>query len=162
NGSWEGEAGQNFDYWPPVATSLSLLFLSKGRTPVLISKLAWGDDRGPGKIEEWSRKRSDVRHVVEFASRELFEHKTLAWEVFDPRQALERDADKLAEELLQTPIVYLNGHTLTQIIGNKQEDMLKAYLNNGGFIFAEACCNAELFDREFRRVIKKITGSDLG
>src|SRR5260370_33887380 len=40
NGSWNGQ-GQGFDHWPSVATSLSLLFLSKGRTPVLISNLAW-------------------------------------------------------------------------------------------------------------------------
>jgi hypothetical protein len=161
NGSWNGH-NQGFDYWPSVATSLSLLFLSKGRTPVLISKLAWGDVPLPGRIEEWNRKRSDVRHVVEFASRELFEQKPLAWQVFDPREVQGRDADKLAEELLQTPIVYINGHTLTGIIDKKEEAMLKAYLNNGGFIFAEACCNSEVFHRQFREVIKKVTGSDLG
>src|SRR5439155_16993823 len=41
NGSWDGH-NQGFDHWPPVATSLSLLFLSKGRRRVLISQLAWG------------------------------------------------------------------------------------------------------------------------
>src|SRR5262249_62178097 len=56
NGSWEGEAGQNFDYWPPVATSLSLLFLCGGRTPVLVSQLAV--DAG------WDRKRHHLRHRV--------------------------------------------------------------------------------------------------
>src|SRR5581483_4813993 len=46
NGSWQGAGG--FDHWPPVATSLSLLFLSKGRTPVLISKLAHGAENLQG------------------------------------------------------------------------------------------------------------------
>ncbi|MBI1917948.1 MAG: DUF4159 domain-containing protein [Planctomycetes bacterium] len=161
NGSWSGH-NQGFDHWPSVSTSLSLLFLSKGRTPVLISKLAWGDIRAPGRIEEWNRKRSDVRHVVGFARRELFEQKPLGWQVFDPREVQGRDAEKLAEELLQTPIVYINGHTLTDILNNKDEGMLRAYLNNGGFLFAEACCNEKEFDRKFRQVIKKVTGSDLG
>jgi hypothetical protein len=161
NGSWNGK-GQGFDHWPSVATSLALLFLSKGQTPVLISKLAWGELRAPGRIEEWNRKRSDIRHVVEFASRELFEQKPLAWQVFDPREVQGRDADKLAEELLQTPIVYLNGHTLTDILDKKDEGMLRAYLNNGGFLFAEACCNSEEFDRKFREIIRKVTGSELG
>ncbi len=63
NGSWSGR-GQNLDTWPPIATSLSLLFLSKGRTPVLISKLAHSGTAREGVPEEWNRKRNDVRHVV--------------------------------------------------------------------------------------------------
>src|ERR1700730_14341639 len=38
--SWH-EAGY-YDQWPVVSTSFALLFLSKGRTPVLISKLVHG------------------------------------------------------------------------------------------------------------------------
>jgi len=161
NGSWSGKGARNLDHWPPIATSLSLLFLSKGRTPVLISKLAHSGTPKEGP-EEWNRKRYDVRHVVEFASRELFENKPLAWQVFDARSIVGRDSDKLAEELLQTPIVYMNGHMLTEIKDKKQEEMLRTYLNNGGFIFAEACCNSKQFDADFRDVIKKVTGSELG
>src|SRR5262249_17672064 len=137
NGSWTSNP-RNFDHWPPVATSLSLLFLSKGRTPVLVSKLAHGDIRGPGKIEEWNRKRDDLRNVGAFRSRELFESQPLAWQVFDARQVRGRESQQLAEELLQSPIVYINGHILTGILERKEEGMLREYLNNGGFIFAEA------------------------
>src|SRR5262249_15272449 len=35
--------GRNIDGQPVLSTSFALLFLSKGRTPVLISKFAWGD-----------------------------------------------------------------------------------------------------------------------
>src|SRR5207248_2766338 len=71
NGSWDGDK-KGFDYWPPVATSFSLLFLSKGRTPVLISKMAHGAPNIQG--EGWNNKRNDVRHVVEFCSKELFDN----------------------------------------------------------------------------------------
>ena len=60
--------------------------------------------------------------------------------------------------LVAPTTVEVNGHTLTSIINKKEEGMLRAYVNNGGFIFAEACCNSEEFDREFREVIKKVTG----
>src|SRR5262249_34565453 len=43
NGSWPGVDERDLDRWPVVATSFALLFLSKGRTPVLISKLAHGE-----------------------------------------------------------------------------------------------------------------------
>jgi hypothetical protein len=80
DGSWEGDNhAQPFDHWPVVATSFSLLFLSKGRTPILVSKLAHGQGDG------WNNKRSDVRHLVDFASRELFKKRPLAWQVFDIR-----------------------------------------------------------------------------
>ncbi len=166
NGSWEG-GNADFDRWPVVSTSLSLLFLSKGRTPVLISKLAHGEVLNPHnvarvmKAEEWNNKRFDARHIVEFCSRELFERKPLAWQVFDARQIQGRTPVQLAEELLQTPIVYVNGHSLTRVLDTKQEDMLREYVSNGGFIFAEACCNAPAFDRQFRQLVKRVTGSDL-
>jgi Domain of unknown function (DUF4159) len=181
NGSWDG-GNRGLDRWPPVATSLALLFLSKGRTPVLISKLAHGEPldvetvegrkrRQGGVLEEWNRKRNDVRHIVEFVSRELFDdalknlniRSPLAWQVFDPREAGGRTSTELAKDLLQSPILYINGHTF--VIGRKEEEMLREYLENGGFIFAEACCDADekakLFDRKFRDTMKKITGSDL-
>src|SRR5262249_7036285 len=132
NGSWVS-GPRDFDQWPTVATSLALLFLSKGRTPVLVSKLAHGNVQPPGRVEEWNRKRDDMRHVVAFVSRELFENLPLAWQVFDARQ-VRRDPERLAEELLQSPVVYINGHTLTGIIGRKEEGMLREYVNNGGFI----------------------------
>ena len=66
-----------------VATSFALLFLAKGRTPVLVSKFA----HGPLTSEDWNRKHNDARHLTEYSSRELFKKMPLAWQIFDPRQA---------------------------------------------------------------------------
>src|SRR5262249_40197782 len=79
DGSWRGDGGKaTFDHHPIVATSFALLFLSKGRTPVLISKLAFGGTDYTG----WNNKRSDMRHLVDFAGRELFRNRPLAWQTF--------------------------------------------------------------------------------
>ena len=43
DGSW---SGNNQDGVPILATSFSLLFLSKGKTPVLIFKMTHGSKRG--------------------------------------------------------------------------------------------------------------------
>jgi hypothetical protein len=143
------------DDWPVVATSFSLLFLSKGRTPVLITKMAHGGDDG------WNNKRSDARHLADFASRELFKKKPMAWQVFDVRSKRAESPEsrrELAAELLQAPIVYVNGHRFAAT--GKEKDILREYLENGGFLFAEACCGDPNFDKGFRAAIKEIFPDD--
>ncbi len=139
DGSW-GDDKFELDGLPIVATSFALLFLGKGRTPVLMTKLAYGQAGN----EEWDRKHNDLRNVVEYASKELFKKQPMAWQIFDIRD-LEVGNDAaihdLTEQLLESPIVYLSGHCDNgeNVTGN-QEKLLKGYLENGGFVFAEACC----------------------
>src|SRR5262249_53340161 len=95
------------DASPVLSTSFALLFLSKGRTPILISKLAYGPAEG------WNNKHHDARHLAEYASKELFRRQPLAWQVYDPRHVDLGRNDVLLDEggnLLQAPILYLNGH----------------------------------------------------
>src|SRR5262249_58114430 len=67
-GAW---VGSSFEKHPVLATSFALLFLSKGRTPIMISKLV----HGPG--EDWNNDHNDARNLVDFASRELFKRQPL-------------------------------------------------------------------------------------
>jgi hypothetical protein len=169
--------GSQVDNLPVISTAFALLFLSKGRTPVLISKFAWGDfkNNGNGTFVEvptgsqgqinWNRKHNDARHVVEFCSKELFKGTPLAWQVYDARRldfgndpGGKSGKEKILSEvgsLLQSPVVYLNGHgkiLLTPV----QEEILKTYLEEGGFLVAEACCGDEVFTRSFRELMGRI------
>jgi hypothetical protein len=151
DGSWY-IANQLFDNSPTVSTSFALLFLSKGRTPVLISKLA----HGPG--EDWNNDRNDARNLVEYVSRELFKKEPLAWQVFDARKVEVENHDQvlaLAADLAQSPIAYFNGHQAPRFSG-AQKDLLKAYVDQGGFILAEACCGRPEFDRGFRELMREL------
>lgn len=163
-----GQSGQGIDSVQTVATAFALLFLSKGRTPVLISKFAWGDfkDRGNGTFVEvgdprpgvvnWNRKHHDLRHVVEYASRELFKGEPLAWQVYDVRrQDLAGRPDAILQEvgtLVQSPIVYITGHGVPRLSG-VQKDILKRYVEEGGFLLAEACCGDAEFARGFQELM---------
>jgi hypothetical protein len=152
NGSWRGDnrVGENA---PVVATSFALLFLSKGRTPVLVTKLAFGQPNYQG----WNNKHNDARNLTEFASKNLFKRQPMAWQVFDVRS---RSADSkearrdLAAELLQSPLVYFNGHD--EVPSGKEEEILQEYVENGGFIFAEACCGREEFKKNFEALMKRM------
>ncbi len=157
DGSWQGRGFPNeLDHRPIVATSFSLLFLSKGRTPVLISKLAYGSTRSNG----WNNKHNDARHLVEFASTDLFKKQPMAWQVFDARAKEKSDPDTvrdLAAELLQSPILYFNGHSLVGWTAFDTE-LLKEYVANGGFVLVENCCGKDRFpdfDARLREVLGK-------
>jgi len=169
--------GAGIDGSEILSTAFCLLFLSKGRTPVLISKFAWGEYRdagnatfrevgvGPKGEVGWNRKHNDTRHLVEFSSRELFKGVPLSWQVYDMRrQNIETD-EKLLEEvgvLLQSPVLYLNGHGKMPFVGQPgellsvPEKLLQKYVDEGGFILAEACCGDEEFAASFRLLMKRI------
>ena len=53
---WKGRAHAEED--PNIATALALLFLSKGRWPVLMAKVQYGTDL------DWNRHRSDVKNLT--------------------------------------------------------------------------------------------------
>jgi hypothetical protein len=157
NGEWYLR-GTGFDGSPVVSTSFALLFLSKGRTPVLISKLVHHPLDTPNN--GWNNKHNDGRNLVEFASRELFKKQPVAWQIFNARQTGRRnDPDSLAAELLQSPIAYLNGHK-APVFSDAEEKMLVKYVEQGGFVFAEACCGRQEFDAGFRALVNRLFNKD--
>ncbi|MBI3411524.1 MAG: DUF4159 domain-containing protein [Planctomycetes bacterium] len=163
-GSWYTQ-GPGFDSWPVVSTSFALLFLSKGRTPVLISKAVHGPWNRSGRIEsdtDWNNDRNDLRHLVEFSSKELFKKLPLNWQIFDMARSAneavtEEDLVEPVSELLQSPILYITGHQSPQLRFNQTEKtMLKLYIDNGGFILAEACCGSPAFDGGFKALVAQL------
>jgi len=89
DGSWSGDKGVgSLDSWPVVATSFSLLFLTKGRTPVVIAKFAHHTE------ETWNRKHNDLRHLVPFVSAKAFGGVPLAWQVFDTKKLKLKEKDQ--------------------------------------------------------------------
>jgi hypothetical protein len=150
-GEWKINAA--IDNFEVISTSFALLFLAKGRTPILLSKLAWDSPTDRlGQGTGWNRKHHDARHLVEYSSRELFKKMPLAWQIFDPRLADLTTEAKFNDELsnlLQSPILYMTGHEAPKLT-KAQKQLLKRYVDEGGFILAEACCGSEAFAKGFR------------
>jgi hypothetical protein len=178
DGHWGGEKGahgaelHHYDTYRTLSTSFALLFLSKGRTPVLVSKLAYGahtmDPSGviveqtmPGDkagVVGWNRKLNDARNLTEFASRELFHGVPLAWQVYDPRRGDFSTPDLMTKEvglLVQSPVLYMTGHHRPYLSG-QQEELLKRYVEEGGFVVGEACCGSAEFADGFEKLFAKL------
>jgi len=125
---------------PHIATALALLFLSKGRRPVLMAKL----QHGPG--EDWNNHQSDVAHLT--ARVEKLWGLDLTWQIFDPTEAS-------VDDLLQAPVLFLSGSESPRLAGT--EEKIRGYLDRGGFLFAEACCvDGSQFEEGFRRYLDRI------
>jgi hypothetical protein len=135
-GFWHGGGQEN----ELVATSFALLFLAKGRAPVLINKL-----QHPPQ-QDWNNDPDDVRSIVSIVSEDW--KSLLAWQVVDPRIAT-------IQELLQAPIVFFNGHEAPDFSAQAKEN-LRAFVEQGGFIFADACCNSRAFDHGFKRLMREL------
>ena len=136
-GFWRG---QQYERYPWVSTSFALLFLAKGRSPVVINKLRHGPDT------DWNNDADDVRNLVGTVSRDW--NHLLTWQVVDPDSAR-------VEDLLQAPIAFINGHEAPELT-EKGEQNLREFVDQGGFIFAEACCGRPEFDKGFRALMKRI------
>jgi hypothetical protein len=137
-GKWTGSQSAEVD--PVVTTSFVLLFLAKGRSPVLINKVR----HGPGN--DWNNDRDDVRNLTALVSRD-WKH-LVTWQVIDPETAT-------VEDLLQAPIAYFNGHEAPDF-GEEGKQRLREFVEQGGLIFAEACCNSPAFDQGFRELIREV------
>jgi hypothetical protein len=158
-GSWRGAGPSTWDGNPVIATSFSLLFLSKGKTPVLIHKLMHGP-QPRGLVGDWNNDPNDVRNLTEFCSRHLFVKDgrpvPLTWQAFDASKLDAGDPQSVAE-LLQAPVVFFNGHTNPDLnLRDGEVHLLREYIEQGGFVFVEACCGSPKFDEGFRRLVKRI------
>jgi len=142
NGRWAGRS--RIETEPLIATSFALLFLAKGRRPIVVSKLAFDDN------SNWNQHRRDVAHLTRFVERQW--RRKLTWQTIDIRKAG-------VEDLLQSPVIFISG-TRSLPLAAEQKKALKEYVERGGFIFAEACdgngCDGEAFDRAFRSLMQEL------
>jgi hypothetical protein len=171
NGSWAKQDG--WDRWPHVNTAFALLFLSKGRTPVLMSKLVHGDwKNGRDELDfDWNNDRNDLRHLTEYLGKsDLFGKKPLAWQTYDIRRSVEAylvknnvlnlaDEAAIVADMLQSPVLYITGHeslVKPDRFQKVEKNLIKRYVENGGFLFAEACCGSKDFDDGIKEWVKSI------
>ncbi|MFM8735478.1 MAG: DUF4159 domain-containing protein [Pirellulales bacterium] len=128
-----------------VATSFALLFLAKGRRPVIVAKSRHGPE------DDWNRHGHDIAHLVEHVEgRWKRDYPAgLSWHVVDlPSAGL--------DDLQQAPVLWISGRDAFDL-GPDAGPRLRRYIDNGGFVFAEACCPASgEFDRRLRQLVGEI------
>jgi hypothetical protein len=129
-------------------TAFGLLFLSKGRRPVLMSKIQFASNQ-PGADNAWNVHPNDINNLTLYAESQW--NLEMTWQIIDIRQAT-------ADHLLQSPVIsfsardwQIHPHEMP-ILAKKLRD----YLDQGGFIIAEAQPGGIAFDRTFRALMERV------
>jgi hypothetical protein len=143
SGFWVGRgAGEDN---PLVGTSFALLFLSKGRWPILLSKIKHEPKN------DWNQHRHDAHNLTRFVESRW--KQDLTWQVTDIDRAS-------VEDLLQSPVLYFCGSAspIPDDAARRQKMAVKLrdYLDRGGFLFAEAYCGDAGFDKGFRELMAMV------
>ncbi len=123
DGSWGHEVSD---------TCFGLLFLAKGHKPLAVQKLQWSAD------DAWTPDRHDVEHLVAYLGDKLGE--PVAWQTVPFEAPL--------EEWLAAPLLYIQGHTFPKW-DEAQRTKVRAFVEQGGTILAEACCGRDEFRHGF-------------
>ncbi|MCZ7646546.1 MAG: DUF4159 domain-containing protein [Planctomycetota bacterium] len=130
DGSWTNEI---------FATEFAMLFLGKGSKPIAVQKLQYG------RAAQWNLDPYDVKNVVERAAGDLATPMTY--------QVVGTRAD--AKELALAPALYLQGAEKFQWDEEFRKN-LKAFLDQGGFLFAVAACGSADFETSLKRELRQM------
>lgn len=158
NGYWKGTGHAESN--EVIGTSLALLFLSKGRRPVLVSKVRYTT------TNDWNKHPAAVANLTRRVEKAW--KRDLTWQTFDlnPRQfeglrgaALEEARERQVRDMLESPVLLISGSQDFTLTDNEVQ-CLRKYVDNGGFIFAEANdgngCNGQAFDTAFQREMARV------
>lgn len=128
--------------WGPLElaiedTSFAVLFLARGRDPVLINKLHYA-----GK---WNTRPRDIANFTRFVSY-AFE-RSVAWQVVS--------ADAPLSDLQDAPILYISGAGPIEL-SDEQIARLRLFVQQGGSILSEAACNSGTFTLDMQKLYRRM------
>ncbi len=154
NGYWLG-AGQ-FENDPVISTCFALLFLSKGLSPVIINKLKYGPiDKNQEIVgDNWNKHHKDIRNLTEHISSLPKWPHLLSWQEVDFARLVRPGGGGL-EDLQQAPVLYLSGFE-APVFTDEQIELLRQFVDQGGFIFAVANCNGAGFEDGMNALVKRM------
>ncbi len=122
-------------------TAFALLFLSKGKRQTVINRLQYGQDG------DWRNHPAAIQHLTTYTEQAW--KRDLSWQNIELSKAT-------VEDLLESPVLFFSGSRAPNL-SNDQKRLLKEYVEQGGFIFAEACngdgCDGLEFEKYFQALV---------
>lgn len=130
DGNWGGDIPN---------TCFALLFLARGRAPVMMNKLIYDTPHAaPGVVNVWNERPRDVADLAHWSSRQL--ERDLNWQTVN--------LEVSPEELHDAPILYLSGSQGLAFSPEKVQK-LRTFVEQGGLILGNADCAKPEFSQSF-------------
>jgi len=120
-----------------VETAFALMFIVRGRHPVLVNKLRYA-----GK---WNARPRDAANFARWLSY-TFE-RPVSWQIVN--------MDSSVADWHEAPILYLSGAGPIELTG-EQIDRLRLYARQGGLILSEAACSNGDFTLDMGKLYRKL------
>lgn len=150
DGAWVGRW-----HGAPAETPFGMLFLARGRAPIVMNKLQYGEpDAGKApavdaakkpvtrtKGPAWNQRPRDAANITRWIGRQA--ERDLNWQIVN--------LDAPAGEMNDAPILYIAGSE-APIFTDEHRAKLKAYVENGGMIVANADCGGTGFTTAMRKL----------
>ncbi|HOX39662.1 MAG TPA: DUF4159 domain-containing protein [Candidatus Brocadiia bacterium] len=131
DGSWKEDSNTGRE----ISTAFALLFLAKGKTPALMTKLKWRGD--------WNYHQLDLYNLTRIYGQEL--GIPVAWQTSTLEDSL--------QDLLAAPILFISGRGDFAPQG-AEAAKLRDFVEQGGFILGEALHGDEKFASSFRAALQ--------
>ena len=142
NGSWGKSQEPTSDTL--IDTAYSILFLARGRHPVMMNKLQL-DPPGKSDHGEWNNRPRDLANLARFTSREL--ERPVQWQVVP----LDRDPADWSD----APILYLASHAALKL-SDAEVAKIRAFIEAGGLLFTQADDGASAFNTWIDRLAQRL------
>jgi hypothetical protein len=127
-------------------TCFSMLFLSRGRAPIMMNKLQYETPRAiAGVTNVWAERPRDVANLARWSGRQL-EH-DLNWQIVNMEVS--------PDDLHDAPVLYISGSQQLAFSPAKLAKM-REFVEQGGMILGNADCGKQEFIKSFTRL-----GADL-
>ncbi len=143
SGAWTSDS-LGWQLAPIPNTALSLLFLARGRAPVMLNKLSYDVTAGTGRSARvtpgtWNQRPRDAANLSRWVGRQI--ESPLNWQLVTLGQSS-------SEDLHDAPILYMAGGKAPKLSA-ADTDRLRAYVEEGGLVLGHADCAAPDFDKGF-------------
>jgi len=128
-------------------TCFAILFLVRGRAPVIMNKLEYEIDQNGDKpkLANWDERPRDCANLAHWMAKEL--EKDMNWQIVNLKVSV--------DDLHDSPILYISGN---QVLGftPEQEGKLKQFVEQGGMILGNADCGSTAFAQSFEKLGQKL------
>ncbi|MBC7783807.1 MAG: DUF4159 domain-containing protein [Burkholderiales bacterium] len=139
-GSWIGSGEEN--------TAFALLFLSRGRAPVMMNKLQYSltiPGTETSREANWNQRPRDVASATRWVSEKI--ERPLNWQIVNLNVAN-------IDDLHDSSILYMSGNQMLSFT-DAQKALLKQYIEEGGLIIGSADNGKPDFANAFRELGKE-------
>jgi hypothetical protein len=135
------------DNWDNVPeTGFALLFLSRGRAPVMMNKLQYDITEGKKAVPAaWNERPRDVANLTQMVSRQLEAEQS--WEIVNLHQGV--------RDLHDAPLLYMSGNAAPKLSPQDQAQ-LKTFIEDGGLVIGHADCSSASFSEGFHKLAERM------